>query len=400
MPPLQDKLRGLLGAKYVPGVPLAQYAVDGKEPQVVVQLDRPEEIRDLAAWSHNHQYAIIPWGGGTSMSIGNPPARYDIALSMRELNKLVAHTPEDMTVTVQAGLTLGELQKRLGIHDQFLPVEAPADATIGGILASNRYGPSRLAWGMARDWLIGVRFVTGDGKLVHGGGNVVKNVAGYDLCKLLVGSYGSLGVITEATFKVAPLPEARCTCLTTFDHVAQVNASPLRPQFVELMNPPACRALGIEPRGDDTVLIGFSGTRDEVKWQEQQLAAKRVECDPSQFVALGSKEEVLLRIVCQPSEVRGAWKRLRELFGESALLHAHANLGVFRCGMPASCADPPAIRKLRLNYQAVIERAPLGLKKGLDVWGDPSSPIGLMKKIKQELDPRAILCPGRFAGGL
>lgn len=397
---LQEKLRGLLGAKFVPDVPLAQYLVDGREPGVVVQLAKREEISNLIEWSHNHGLAIIPWGGGTAMSIGNVPTRYDIALDLSHTNRLIEYSPEDMTVTAEAGMTLGELQRRLAKHGQFLPIEAPDEATIGGIIASNRYGPSRLAWGMVRDWLIGVRFVRGDGKLIHGGGKVVKNVAGYDMCKLLVGSYGTLGVIIEATFKVSPVPEARCTCVDSLPHLAHLNTSPLRPQFVELVNSAAGKSVGLDVAANDSLLIGFSGTREEVDWQVSELKAARIEFSPSAMNSFGAKADVLLRIVGQFSEMGKLHQQIVDVFGDDLMLTAHANLCVFRCALSMSKELPKNIQRIRDKYQIVIERGPLELKKAINVWGKPGTSISLAKKIKEELDPHAILNPGRFVGGI
>lgn len=400
MTPLWEKLHGLLGADYVPRVDLARYALDGMQPQVVVQPKSREEIARFVEWSEAHFHSIIPWGGGTTIEIGNVPRRYEIALSLARLNRLVEHTPEDMTVTVEAGMTLGELQRLLARHGQFLPVEAPEQATLGGIIAANQYGPSRLAWGMVRDWLIGIRFVRADGKLVHGGGKVVKNVAGYDLCKLLVGSYGTLGIIVEATFKVAPLPEAHCTCLTTLQHLPLINSSPVRPQFVELLNTVACHDFGIEPPSEETLLVGLSGTREEVDWQASQLATRQIEFSSAALTRFGVKDDLVLRFVGQVSEVHQLRKQISESFDKGLKLAAHANLCVFRCSAPASPAFAEIIQRFRSQSQVLIEKAPAKLKSAVDVWGDAGPALALMKKIKQELDPRGIFSPGRFVGGI
>lgn len=400
MHPLQTKLRGLLGAPFVPEVPLSQFAVDGREPQVVVQLDRREEIANLVEWSRNQRLAIIPWGSGTSMSIGNVPRKYDIALSTLRLNRLVEYTPEDMTVTVEAGMTMGELQAHLREHGQFLPVEAPGNATVGGIIASNRYGPSRLAWGMVRDWLIGIRFVCGDGRIIHGGGKVVKNVAGYDLCRLLVGSHGTLGVIVEATFKVAPLPEATCTCLTTLAHLSQITSSPLRPRFVEWLNVAACRAVGVDSKDEETLLVGFAGTREEVEWQASQLATKQIDWTPSRMEAFGAKEPMLARIVGRFSETNALHRHIAGAFGERIALTAHASLGVFRLALVPPHNFETLAARFREKYQLILERAPLDVKQEVDAWGLPGSSLPLMRAVKEQLDPHGILNPGRFVGGI
>jgi glycolate oxidase FAD binding subunit len=134
------------------------------------------------------------------MPLGNIPARYDIALRTTKLDRVIEYEPADMTVAVEAGMTMGQLQSLLAGRGQFLPIDAPADATVGGVLAAGVSGPSRHAYGLPRDWLIGCRIVLADGTIVKGGGRVVKNVAGYDIQKLVAGSLGTLGVIAEATF--------------------------------------------------------------------------------------------------------------------------------------------------------------------------------------------------------
>jgi glycolate oxidase FAD binding subunit len=400
MNPLWDKLRGLLGAEYVPEIVPADYTVDGVLPRALVQPRSQEGVARFVEWAHGHFHHLIPRGGGTAMAVGNIPRNHEITLSLTRLNRIVEYTPEDMTVTVEAGLTLVELQQHLAQHGQFLPVEAPPRATIGGIIACNTYGPSRLAWGLIRDWLIGIRFVRGDGKLIHGGGKVVKNVAGYDLCKLLVGSHGTIGIIVEATFKVAPLPAARFFCVTNLQHLPMINASPVRLQFVELLNPPACHDFGVQAQGADTLLVGVSGTREEVEWQANQLATKQIELDPCSLTRFGENEAVLLRFVGQQSEFNQLRKQLVETFDTRLKMVAHANLCVVRCTVPASPTLPEIIQRFRTRFQVRVERAPVELKKPLDVWGDPGTSLPLMKKLKQELDPRGILSPGRFVGGI
>src|SRR5262249_8238640 len=153
--------------------------------------------------------AVIPWGGGTAVSVGTPTARNAIVVGLRRFDRLVEHEPGGLTVTVQAGVTIASLQAALGTRGQWLSLDpagaGPAPrATVGGVLAANASGPRRHLYGTARDLLIGVTVVTADGEVVRGGGKVVKNVAGYDLPKLFVGSYGTLGIIVEATLKLRP----------------------------------------------------------------------------------------------------------------------------------------------------------------------------------------------------
>ena len=189
------------------------HLVDGVKPQFTATPSSSAELADVLACANEHDAAIIPWGAGSSMLLGNVPERYDIALSTARLDRVIEYEPADLTVTVEAGLTLAKLQELLKEHGQFLPIDGPSQATIGGLLAVGHGGPSQQAYGRPRDWLLGCRIALVDGTVVHTGGRVVKNVAGYDLSRMMVGSLGTLGVIVEVTLKVAPLPAREETLL-------------------------------------------------------------------------------------------------------------------------------------------------------------------------------------------
>src|SRR5262245_9212476 len=186
-----------------------RYAAAGVLPEYVLS---PRSIADAAAairTASTTGMALIPAGNATHLDVGHPPRRYDAALCTRRLDRILAHDAADMTVTAEAGMTLSALAGVLASQRQWLPLDPACqnDMTIGGLIAADRSGPLRFAYGKVRDWLIGVRVVTADGQVIRGGGRVVKNVAGYDLPKLFAGSFGSLGLVVEATFKVRPLPE-------------------------------------------------------------------------------------------------------------------------------------------------------------------------------------------------
>lgn len=191
------------------------------------------------------------------------------SFDLSALNRLLEHKAEDMTATVEAGMTLAEFQQRLATHRQWLPIDPPnADQlTVGALLATNASGPRRFGYGTVRDYVIRVKAVLADGRLIHSGSKVVKNVAGYDLMKLFIGSRGSLGIIVEVTFKLRPLPEteafamARCDSLEKADKLIEaVLNSDLMPMVLDLHNlPPGT--------GPFTLVLGFAGTRQEVEWQ-------------------------------------------------------------------------------------------------------------------------------------
>ena len=251
------------------GEAASRYAVDGRPPQAVCLPETVEGVSEAVAWAHEGRRALVPWGGGSQIDFGAPPERLDLVLSLERLDRLVAYEPADMTVTVEAGMTLARLQEILAGEGQFLPVDPPlpARATIGGILATRASGPLRAAYRTIADRLLGVRVVNADGRVTKAGGRVVKNVAGYEMGRLYAGSHGTLGVIVEATFKVQPRPEACEALLFEFDGpgrarglLAALLQSEAAPAFVELFGPLET------PAGGALLAVGFSGTAAEVEW--------------------------------------------------------------------------------------------------------------------------------------
>ena len=205
-----DKLRGLVGAPHVlGGVECSPYVLEGRTPEAVVFPGCKEEICAILALAGEEGIPVTPWGGGTKLGIGLPPSRVGLVLGLRRLDRILEHEPGDLTATVEAGITLGALQARLGKRGQWLSLDpaCPDRATVGGILASDASGPRRHLYGTARDLLIGLTVVSAEGAIVRGGGKVVKNVAGYDLPKLYIGSFGTLGVLVEATIRLRPRPD-------------------------------------------------------------------------------------------------------------------------------------------------------------------------------------------------
>lgn len=212
----------------------------------------------------------------SASSISDVTARLDAAKASGErvsgfalagMNRVLEYTPEDMTVTVEAGMTLAELQSGLAEGGQWLPIDPPgADTlTIGALLAGNKSGPRRYAYGTIREHLLGIQVVLADGRVIKAGGKVVKNVAGYDLCKLFVGSRGTLGVIVEATFKVLPQPECQMFVKLSAPRVEELSA-PLEALKASELNPiviDICRS----EQGSATLVTGFAGAREDVEWQ-------------------------------------------------------------------------------------------------------------------------------------
>ena len=281
---LHNELESILGPERVfAREEAASYAVDGIVPQAVALPGTVEEVAEVMRLAHHEGAAVIPWGGGTAMGLGNLPRRYDIALSLTRLNAVVEHEPADLTATVLAGRTLADFQAHLSSVGQFLPLDppSPAEATIGGILAANASGPSRHAHGTARDLVLGLRFVQADGRVIKAGGKVVKNVAGYDMCRLLIGSLGTLGVIVEACFRLTPLPGAQQTLAVAVDSAQEAyrlagRAAGLSLRAVELLNAAAARdveGLPVIPEGGFVLLLAAAGPPAAVERTREGLAA-------------------------------------------------------------------------------------------------------------------------------
>ncbi len=254
---LSHHLSSLLeaGIQLLPPERLPAYAVDGHTPQAVAQPATRQEVAQVMQWASAQGLAVCPWGGGTQMALGNPPRRGDLALDLTRLDRLLDFQPADLTVTVEAGMTLAALQAALAQGGKFLPVESPlADrATIGGILATGATGPLRFACGLPRDWLIGIGVVSAQGVFSKAGGKVVKNVTGYDLDKLYTGSLGTLGVIVEATFKLSPRPADFAALVAAFPSAAravqagqQLASQVFAPQGLQVVTGPVARRLGLE----------------------------------------------------------------------------------------------------------------------------------------------------------
>ena len=219
---LTRRLASLVGDPHVlTGVECSPYVLEGRTPEAVVFPGTKEEVAGILGAADAAAVPVTPWGGGTRISVGLPPARPGLVLSLKRLDRLLEHEPGDLTATAEAGMTLAAFQDALGQRGQWLSLDPPnaREGTLGGILASNASGPRRHLYGTARDLLIGLTMVLADGSIVRGGGKVVKNVAGYDLPKLAIGSFGTLGVIVEATVKLRPRPDTDRLVVAWFERV-------------------------------------------------------------------------------------------------------------------------------------------------------------------------------------
>lgn len=244
------------------------YAISGAAPREVVRPATREEVAETLKRASRDGLSVVPWGGGTSLPRERAPERYDLALDLSGLGRIVEHEPEDFTITVECGVTIAALRAHLATHHQELPLEAAhADrATVGGVIAANASGPRRYRFGSPRDRILGARFALGDGTLARTGGKVVKNVAGYAVHRLACGSRGALLAIVEASFKLAPLPPTGRALLVPAD--ASQLADAARWDFLPRLEP---AYVSVTP-GRNAPFTVTIGLEDDEAWVEEQQA--------------------------------------------------------------------------------------------------------------------------------
>ncbi len=400
-----------------------QLAVDGLKPRLFVAPATPEEAARALAQAHAERLATSVRGGGTRMGLGNPPRALDLVLSTEKLNHVIAYEPADLTITVGAGIAFAELQRVLRERNQFLPLDPAAapGSTIGGIVAANASGPFRLRYGSARDLVIGTQVANPTGGLARAGGRVVKNVTGYDLNKLYVGSLGTLAAITELTFKVTPKPEAEATLVARFGDAAAAHAaayrtlrSPLTPSALELMPDEGGARLVAHLAGFARPLARMLDDLTRFATEAGASAVDRVEAGEAERLWRQLRDGpavpeggARLKIAVPISQVVwaiGAVEAAAKANGLTATTYAGAGTGVLRASLGGG-ELLPAIRRLRAEAgehlgSLVVEQCPLALKQQFDVFGDLPDNFEVMRRLKNQMDPGGILNPGRFLGRL
>ena len=396
-------------------------AIDGVVPEVVAEPGSPAAAAAVLGWASEQRRSVVVRGGGTKLGWGPPVKAVDVLLSTRALDAVEAHRHGDLTATVQAGAVLADVNAALAAHRQWLPVDAPRAerATIGGIVAANDSGPRRQRHGAPRDLIIGMTLARADGVTAKSGGIVVKNVAGYDLARLLTGSFGCLGVILTATFKLAPVAEASRTVQVTLSEPGQAArvadgllAQGAAPTAVELAWPPA------------TMLVRFESI-EPVAGRQAEAAAALVRDGGGAAVVLADEEEAeawrrhearvfkgegtVVKLVVLPSDLSATLAWLDEAVRAQSLdceVIGRAGLGVLYLRLAGSVpAQASLVRALRERLDpgrgsAVVRRADGELRSLVDVWGPLGDGFSLMRQVKRQFDPGGILNPGRGPGGL
>ena len=407
----------------------ASDAIVGRVPATVVApatLDEATEIVGACARDRAHLAFV---GGGTELGLGAAPEQLDVLLRTTALDRIVEHAPLDQIVTVECGARVGDVQRALAAHGQRLALDPPwADrATVGGVVASNAFGALRTRYGSIRDLIIGISFVRADGARVRGGGKVVKNVAGFDLPKLLTGSLGTLGLIATATFRLHPLPETASTVV--FPRIALADAQRvLRAAREARLEPEAVAALASAPASADWQLgVRFAGFARGVADQTARLREAVNKIDIAIAMegenaggfwdaherARATNAAIRIKVALLPADP-GATELLGRIAAPlrdaRAIFYPTLGLGFVNGGSGAGDADAiaDAIEAARRTLAAtggsvVVHDAPAPLRARLDVWGvagGPRSAVPLMRNLKQRLDPERRLAPGRFVAGL
>jgi len=363
------------------------------------------------------------------MNLGNIPRQVDVVIGLERLDKLIEHDDANLTATAQAGTRVAAFQEILGQRRQFLPVDPPhpCRATLGGMVAANINGPRRMLHGGLRDLVIGMKMVLATGEQIKAGGKVVKNVAGYDMCKLFVGSLGTLGIITEVTFKMAPLPQKSATLiaqgpLTDCAEVADdLSSSALLPAAVTLFNAEAAKTHGLRPEAA-AVAIWTEGFAEAVgrHIQDVRSITKKIgltsEILPDelhrqlweQVGNFGTDHDVIFyRLTVPLSSMKPALMAVNRWSSVDwpAIIIAHAGSGTLWIQTKAGPESVEWFSRLTVLAQehkghAVMIAAPPQRKEGIDVWGPPPPSLAIMREIKRQFDPHGILNPGRFLPGL
>jgi glycolate oxidase FAD binding subunit len=448
---LRRHLEALVGSDNVwtDDVHRAAYAVDGRQPRLIVQPETTAQAAEIVTLTGRERFAVVPWGQGTQMYLGQTPARYNLALSLAKLTRVVDYDSANLTLIAEAGMPLCEVYRLTTPYQQCLPLGyAGTKASLGGLLVTNTSGVKRLRYGGMRDLVLGVRVALPDGALAHFGGRVVKNVAGYDMNKLFIGSLGAFGVVLETTYRLAALPEDDCVLAVLFPTLAQataaaaaLRAASLLPSALLLLHADVVHAWNavlpwtVQPP-QVALLLNCDGICEAVA---RQIRDSRALCQTHGSLANTTLAGTTLLTLWALQE---GWCHAASSMAQPWL---HVRLGVvparlettltYLAQTPTFCqqhigwvadagygqiwarlALQPSLSEelgqsiqdwlhtLRTQLQAyygyaVVEWAPGTLRQQLDVWGNPPG-AQLLSLYKQHFDPYAVLNPGRYIAGL
>jgi len=431
------ELRAQLGeANVLTGEAAAPFALGETSPLAATFPLTRDGAREVVTLAMEHGLSLLAWGGGTDLPPSlQPPS---LMLGMQRLSRLIDYQPDDLTVTVEAGMTVAALAKILAERGQVLPLDPPLPerATVGGMVAGNRSGPLRCAHGTPRDWLIGIHVVGDQGAVVKGGGRVVKNVAGYDLCKLYSGSRGTLGAIVEVTFKLFPRPEASGTILVGLDTaerteelLGRVVTAELAPTAAELLNADAWSYFPEAPLVPERSLVlamRFDGASEAVSWQTHEFRRMAGDLGAGPLAPVPEPRREPFWGAIRDLPARSCDMTLKATVPGSALAGFLAEAEAAATGHGLALAatahalngiahfllrSPAGTRERRFALLAALRERAVALGGSVvvlqsealspeQVWGPPRPDWALMQSIKQALDPKGVFNPGGYVGGI
>ena len=420
---LHPRLETLLGRGATTTPDGARWTIDGLTPHLIARPADAEQAAAMLRVCAEVRAAVVPWGGGAHIDIGNPPRAADVILLTERLSRIVDHDHANLTVTVEAGARLGGLATVLAERGQWLPLEPPhaEEATVGGAAAVGLTGPRRATFGAARDLAIGVRAALPNGSVIKWGGKTIKNVAGYDMAKLFVGSLGTLGLLTELTLKVYPLPETTRTIAAWSRDLGAAAAlasliltSPLLPTAVTVVNRTAdALRPGVLVRVEGIEAAANRHERDLLSWASQaDMAAEVLTADRERALWQQLRDtgwgegEAAVRLSVKAGSVPDVLSELEATLPASARIVAHVPAGTIWIAAAVAVLAPvlAALRDLTQRHAGhlLLARAPREVKAEGDVWfpAPASATLSLMRGLKQTFDPHTILNPGRFVAGL
>ncbi|PYP85312.1 MAG: hypothetical protein DMF61_17220 [Blastocatellia bacterium AA13] len=392
--------------------------IDGCRPAVLVMPSSHDEVKDSLKICADYDASVAPAGRLTWLDCGNPIERADVIISSRRMDCIIDYSPADLTATVQAGVSICRLNQLAGESRQWLPVDAPgtSDDTLGALAACGVSGPLRYGFGTIRDYALGLKLAHANGGESKSGGRVVKNVAGYDMTKLYVGSYGTLAIITELTLKLRPMADGQATLAiisrardSLFELGTQIVQSELRPASVYIIE-------GDFPdvAPGSALLVRFIETREAVDYQIDRviglmdgrfefelLSDERAAAAWLAVANFDRSEQVAVRWSVPPSNTRSVFESINQARSRTADLA----LGIIRGCLQCDSGVANTIALLRERAAAAgghlfIEKAPASVRRDADAFGDPGAARRLMIAVKEKLDPLRALNPGKFIRGI
>ncbi len=393
-------------------------SVCGVTPELYIEPANEAELSRVLQYANQNGLQVSPRGAGTKADWGISPESIDLMICTAKFSRILEHAPGDMTVTVESGVTISQLQNALLQHRQRLALDPlwPGRATVGGVIATNDTGALRIRYGSVRDLIIGLTVVLPDGTIAMSGGKVVKNVAGYDLPKLMTGALGTLGFITKAVFRLHPLPEGSHS--QTFAFLDRERAN----EFMLAVTDSVVVATGLQLRtgstGETFVDIRIDGIAAGIEAQMNAVLKLAGHAKPSQPTGdpwqareelwHNSDNAIICKLSMLPTQLSSTAEFAREELSDNAdwsLLMHSTGLAYLRVDAADYAQLADFVSSIRAFLEptggtAVLLKAPAALRQQVDIWGDPGTALPLMKRIKHQFDPRGILNRGRFVGGI